>query len=41
MRFTKAKIKYENMLSELFTFNKGVKQGTKTMTFKGKMSSKD
>ena len=26
MRFTKAKIKYENMLSESFAFNKGVEQ---------------
>ena len=27
MRFTKAKIKYENMLCKSFAFNKGIKQG--------------
>ena len=27
VRFTKAKIKCENMLSEAFAFNKAVKQG--------------
>ena len=27
MRYTKAKVKYENMLRESFKFNTGVKQG--------------
>ena len=27
MRYTKPKIKYENMVNKLFIFNKGVKQG--------------